>query len=580
MLNSDFILINFLDEWISVEPSTIQIDNFNFPNIEDDNFAVCLIEDINGNKGVALLSGKIVKQINNGSLRSNISHRFRMYEDDTIDQDDSGKFSPETEIIFKNYAANISKNRAAFLKSICSDSGVCMAFGRQTKRISKHFKGFVNFDYAISPVKTIGSGGNGFIKSITYERDGYTSNAILKSSTMSYSDNLLFEYIAGQYINKQCLVFPCFIETYGWYQYITDKDWLYMKTNTQVSVEKLKDSLEIGEVAIKNYIESAKSWEKICYEDKTKPKTERKTKDCTELDYLLKVACQKSKYLSILIQSINNTKDIQHMITRPSSHVNFNFPSKDLLNVLYQIYMPLATLSETFTHYDLHPGNVLIYEPVPGKYIDYKYVLDDDTSIVEFKCRYIVKIIDYGRAFFKDDSNQEISGSSKSIYDTICKNISECNTNDTTGRYCGQDKGFSNFNNDIGYSIDSCVRNKTHDLLLLYRIKKILKHPIFSDKDSNFLLQNIFDNLEYGNEVSLEAEELATGSPKYEFGSVEKLSDDIFPERINNVIDAHNALKKAVLQSKIQNDLDHQSLTSFGSLIIYQSGCPMKFIQN
>ena len=36
--------------------------------------------------------------------------------------------------------------------------------------------------------------------------------------------------------------------------------------------------------------------------------------------------------------------------------------------------MPLATLSETFTHYDLHSRNVLIYEPVPGKYIDYKYV--------------------------------------------------------------------------------------------------------------------------------------------------------------------------------------------------------------
>lgn len=575
MLNSDFILINCLDEWISVDPSTIQIDNFKFPNIEDDNFAVCLIEDENGNKGVALLPGKIVKQINNGSLtRSNKSHRFRMYNDDTID---SAKFSPATEQIFKNYAENISKNRAAFLNSICSDSGVCMAFGRQTKRIKKHFKGFVDFEYAISPVNTIGSGGNGFIKSITYERDGYTSNAILKSSTKIDSDNLLFEYIAGQYINKQCLVFPCFIETYGWYQYITDKNWLYMKKNRQVTVEKLKDSLEIGEVALQNYIDSAEaSGRNLCYEDKTK-RFSLIRKDCTELDYLLKVACEKSKYISILIESIKNTKDIQHMITRPSSDVNFNFPSKDLLNVFYQIYMPLATLSEKFTHYDLHPGNVLIYEPVPGKYIDYRYMLDDG-SIVEFKSRYIAKIIDYGRAFFKDDSNEEISGSSKSIYDTISKNIPECD--DGPGKYGGHDKGFSSFDNGIGYSIDSRVRNRTHDLLLLYRIKKILKHPYLSDKDSNPFLQNIFDNLEYGNEVALEAEELATGSIKYEFGSVEKLSDDTFPERINNVIDAHNALKRGVLQSKIQNDLDHQALTSFGSLTIYQSGRPMKFIQN
>ncbi len=184
---------------------------------------------------------------------------------------------------------------------------------------------------------------------------------------------------------------------YGWYQYITDQDWLYMKTNTQVSVEKLKDSLQIGEVALKNYIESTYSSRKICYEDKTKPRTERKTKICSELDYLLKVACEKSNYLSILIQSINNTKDMQDMITLPSSDVDFN--SKDLLNVLYQIYMPLASLSDTFTHYDLHSRNVLIYEPVPGKYIDYRYVFED--CIAEFKCRYIAKIIDYGHAFFK-----------------------------------------------------------------------------------------------------------------------------------------------------------------------------------
>lgn len=189
----------------------MQIDNFKFPNIEDYNFAVCLIEDKNGNKGIALLSGKIVKQINDGSLWSNNPSNILTFR---MNEHDIAKFPPATEQIFKNYADNISKHRAAFLKSICSDSGVCIALGKQTKRISKHFKGFVNLEYVISPVKTIGRGGHSFIKSITYERDGYTANAILKSSNRPYSDNLLFEYIVGQYINKQCLVFPCFIETY------------------------------------------------------------------------------------------------------------------------------------------------------------------------------------------------------------------------------------------------------------------------------------------------------------------------------------------------------------------------------
>ena len=34
----------------------------------DTHFATCLIEDKNGNKGIALLSGKIVKQINESKI--------------------------------------------------------------------------------------------------------------------------------------------------------------------------------------------------------------------------------------------------------------------------------------------------------------------------------------------------------------------------------------------------------------------------------------------------------------------------------------------------------------------------------
>ena len=577
MLNSDFILINFLDEWISVDPRAIQIDNFNFPNIEDDNFAVCLIEDENGIKGLALLSGKIVKQINNGSLiSSNTSHRFIMY-DDMLDQD-SARFSPETEQIFKSYATDIPKQRGIFLKSICSDSGVCMAFGRQTKRIKKHFNKFVDFEYAISPIKTIGEiSTNGFIKEITYERDGYKANAILKSSSKRDADNLLFEYLVGQYINKICLVFPCFIETYGWYQYKDNIDWLHTRDNIEVSVEELKESLESGEVALQNYKATLDS--NICYENKTTRMRIRK--ECTEMDYLLKVACAKSKYLSILTQHINNPKSMQSMIILQPA----DFPYKDLLNVLYQIYMPLSSLSETFTHYDLHTGNILVYEPVPGKYIDYRYVLDDE-SIVEFKCRYIAKIIDYGRCFFKDYSNEEVSGSSKSIYEAICKNIPECNGRKQT--YCGEDQGFLSFDESeagIGYSISSSVRNTTHDLLLLYQVKKILKHPYFQSKEKNPLLQTIFEKSEYGNEVEYEEEELLTNKTKYEFGSVEKhdispITDDGLPEKINNVIDAHNALKTQVLKYKPENDQDHIGLTSLGSLTIYQSGRSMEFKPN
>jgi hypothetical protein len=68
----------------------------------------------------------------------------------------------------------------------------------------------------------------------------------------------------------------------------------------EVTAEKLKLSSN-RRSCFKNYIDSAYSSQKNCYEDNTKLKTERKIKDCTELDYLLKVACEKSNYLSILI---------------------------------------------------------------------------------------------------------------------------------------------------------------------------------------------------------------------------------------------------------------------------------------
>jgi hypothetical protein len=490
---------------------------------------------------------------------------------------DSSQFSPNLEQFSKGIR-NIPLQRSNFLSSICtSDAGVCLAFGIKKKLINKHFNGFVDFKYLISPVKSIGNniGANGFVKELTYERLGYRANAVLKSATKQDSDNLLFEYLVGQYINKQCYRFPCFIETYGWYQYNTPPDWREMQKTIDIDAEQLKLSLTIGKDAVQNYIDSGIN--NNCSENKRSRFFIRK--ECTEIDYLFKVACAKSTYLSILIQHIKNAASMHSKILK-----HLDFPSKSLLYVLYQIYMPLATLSETFTHYDLHAENILIYEPVAGKYIDYKYILEDGT-IVEFKSRYIAKIIDYGRCFFNDESNKEITGSSKSIYESICKNIPECNGRSDgfpiTYTYCGEDQGFSNFDESeygLGHSINSSVRNITHDLLLLYRVKKILKYRSEHPEE----LQPIFDNLEYGDEVALEAEELRLGESQWEYGSVEKydispLTHDELPEKINNVIDAHNALKTQIIKYKNENDLYHQLYISLGTLTIYQSGAPMQF---
>ena len=85
------------------------------------------------------------------------------------------------------------KRKSMFLQAICSDSGVCIAFGKERKKILDFFNGFSKFDY-LKSVKAIGGvSENGFIKELEYEREGYKAHAILKSSRKKSADNLMYE---------------------------------------------------------------------------------------------------------------------------------------------------------------------------------------------------------------------------------------------------------------------------------------------------------------------------------------------------------------------------------------------------
>lgn len=160
----------------------------------------------------------------------------------------------------------------------------------------------------------------------------------------------MFEYIVGQYINKQCKLFPCFVETYGIFTYKNNNVWNYIKDSKIIENTEIKDSLILL------------------------PETITETS--------MEFSCKNSKYLAVLIQHIKDAKTIYKMSQDPL------FLENDIINVLYQIYMPLLNLANTFIHYDLHMSNVLVYEPVKNKYIQYRYLLNDGT-IVEFKSSYI-----------------------------------------------------------------------------------------------------------------------------------------------------------------------------------------------
>ena len=421
------------------------------------------------------------------------------------------------EVILRFMRKTKYKRKAEFLKAVCSDAGVCIAFGTFNEEIKKFFGGFTNFVYAEGPIKRIGTpSSNGFINEINYTHRGYKAQAILKSTNSVRKDNLMYEYMVGMYINKLNKCFPCFLETYGYYIYNDNASWDKMKkTKNITSTDILKNGLTLQ----KSY------------------------------DYVK--ACSRTKYLSVLIQHLKGIISMRDMIR------NASFVQNDLVYALFQLYMPLSIMKNNFTHYDLHHENVFLYEPVKNKYIEYHYY-KGSTRIVSFKSSYIVKIIDYGRSYF-NDTNGNID--SLQIYDNLCA-TPVCNKG---AEKCGYSQGF-NFDGLKEYFISSLKKNVSHDLRLMYNIKYNLgilpSMPAF--------LKDLIQKVEYGVGISL------LGDKQY--GTIENTNSGL-PAKIVNVDDAAKALLEYITTDKMSNNAFYMSKVKLGDLHVYDDGRPMRFIK-
>ena len=423
------------------------------------------------------------------------------------------------------------KRRARFLKAICQDSGVCIAFGTENKKIIDFFNRFVNFDF-VKRIKRIGiASENGFVNEIEYKKYNYLAHAVLKSSTSKESDNLAYEYLVGQFINKKTSQFPCFLETYGLYQYTAEYKWHHVKNTKLIQSNVLKDSLRIL--------------------DKFDAST----------------ACENSKFLAILIQHIKNAESLGSFL---ESSINLPFLANELTAVLYQIYFPLSKMASEFTHYDLHTNNVLLYTPVKGKYIHYHYHFSDNI-VVEFYSTYIAKIIDYGRCYFKDGAKS----STKFVDDELCVNP-DCEPD------CGYDYGFSWFDKDLkegNYFLSAYHNNPSHDLRLMKIADNFLEKqtaPMIGQLKTNVYYQtyiepiaDLLKKINYGAGIS-------DRKSKF-FGTEPNLTHGL-PNSVNNVKDAEKGLRviltnsdyKKLLQSNIQNK------EKLGDLHVYHDR-PMRF---
>ena len=444
------------------------------------------------------------KRCPNGTFRNKKTGNCEVKKQKTIKY----KHEPQQKIIqrFMLNSRNVQKRRALFLKSVCSDSGVCIAFGQETKKINDYFGGFIHFHH-VTGIKQIGKpSSNGFVLEIQYTKDNYNAHTILKNSIDQFSDNLAYEYFVGQYINKKSKFFPCFVETYG----------LFLRKNTKII--NLQNELSL----ISNKNESE----------------------------IYQISCKDSKKLSLLIQHISNANSIQDKIQNPY------FNENDLLYVLYQIYMPLMCLQNEFTHYDLHSENVLLYEPVISKYIQYHYFVDGIE--IKFKSRYIAKIIDYGRCYFYDtDTNN-----SKVIHHKICREA-VCDPR------CGDNYGYEWLQGapltEKNYYTDSSQLNVSNDLRLLEYIK------INNLKTIPDFLNTYLEKVQYGVGIYKKSNKLYGTEPNINSG---------IPNTINNIQDAYWMLETLVNNptTRKQNDQAYANMTKLGDLYIFNDlSKPMKF---
>jgi len=430
------------------------------------------------------------------------------------------------------------KRKLTYLKAICSDSGVCIAFGQNSKKIIDYFDGFTNFNYVKAPIVRIGAPSeNGFVKQIEYEKQGYSAYAVLKSSAKPDGDNLVYEYLVGEFINKANKLFPCFIETYGLYYYKDDASWKHSRDTTNMNTNILKDSLEL---------------------------------QTTIYDY--KKMCQESKFAAVLIQHLKGVSTLDDTIRR-----NNGFIIYDLLYVLYQIYMPLSKLKASFTHYDLHSNNVLLYEPIKGKYIEYYYHLENN-QVVNFKSTYLVKLIDYGRAYFNPGT---ASLNPTEIYNNLCGEPA-CRSKPLPFKHdCGSKYGFAWFDpskklDKHDYYINTMTHNQSHDL----RILKFLTTLTVSNKFKRYIdphLEVITNKLA----ILINMVEYGKGLKKNEqwYGAKETTTSGL-PSKINNVSDAEQALRTLILTSvetRTLNNMKYKPENKIGSIHVYTDGTPLKY---
>jgi len=218
-------------------------------------------------------------------------------------------------------------------------------------------------------------------------------------------------------------------------------------------------------------------------------------------------------------------------------------------------------IGNDFTHYDLHSDNVMIYKPVNGGYIQYNYHFVDNHKVISFQSQYLVKIIDYGRCYFRTPNIN-----SSDIYTMLCNN-QQCNFNTT----CGKTKGFKwlsdpmDIKEDYDY-LNSSRKNISQDLRLLNYINQSLL--LDTRNVESFLGQ--FDTLRGQLFYKLFTDVYY----EKEFGAIEKTINN----HPNHIVNINDALRRIIQLMKILPKNKYPKDRLIGTLNVYSDGRDMEYI--
>jgi hypothetical protein len=197
-------------------------------------------------------------------------------------------------------------------------------------------------------------------------------------------------------------------------------------------------------------------------------------------------SCTSPKSFSLLIEHLHEPIEFNTYIGHKSEEPFFDV---ELTTILYQIYGPLSALETEYTHYDLHTKNVLLYKIPDNKYIQMIYMVDG--TEYKFYTNYVVKIIDYGRSYFRGNDTLF------KVLDNMCKEGGDPLSDQGIG-YTFSDKELNKYN----HYISSRLNNISHDL----RCAEILKHTYGKYMDAenplskkmHFILNNVTFTGDYG----------------------------------------------------------------------------------